>query len=179
MVPDRSYTRARNEAVGDGARQRNVQRRALINELHFTNKRMVHLLRSLATRAGQVRTEELWLAQSEVDRSIGERLRQAAAEHGDAPSPCLCAEAQELLANVYYADRNKTRTAVRHRAVLQALKAVRAYMIRTWGSLIDRLASDGKEIFQQEALALQQLEASLHRELVQYANMLEGDPSSA
>jgi hypothetical protein len=160
-------------------RQRNIVRRALINELHFTNKKMVQLLPTLASRAGQGRTGQLLRAQSEVDRTIGLRLKNTAVEHGDPPSPCLCEEAQALLANVYYADRNKADKWVRHRAVIQALKAVRVYMIRSWGALIDRLAAEGEELFQQEASALQQVEASLHRELVQLANKLEGELPNA
>lgn len=148
-------------------------RRNVINELHFTNRRMVQLLPALALRSGHERLGQLLSAHSDIDRDIGARLVRSSRENGDPPTPCTCEEAHALLANVYYADRNKSDQILRRRAVVQALKSVRAYMIRSWGALIDLLSTEVDEAFRKEALALQQEEASLHRGLVVIAQTLD------
>lgn len=141
-------------------------RRSFINELNFTYRRLLRLLPALTRRVGPVPLGAVLDHQHAVDASIADDLGHLAAQHGRAPEPCECAEANALVENLYHADRAATTPAGRTAAIVRALKSVRTFLIRAWGGLINTLSPETQPAYLQEARELQRREAELHRELV-------------
>lgn len=162
LVTPASVRRSQEEASG---------RRALINELNFTYRRLLRLLPALVKRI-DAPLNALLRRQHRIDKVIVERLDRAAAQQGEPPEPCVCAEANALVENVYHAERTAPKPK-RASATVLALKAVRSFLIRTWGQLIAKTAPASVSSLQEEARTLQQCEADQHRELARVSRQAE------
>jgi hypothetical protein len=150
------------------------RRRNAIDHLHFTYQRL-HGLLSLLVKRMTAPVSNVLVHQMHEDHVINNRLNRAAGEHDSAPLPCTCDEANALLEEVRYAERSK-RDPARASLVVTALVHVRAFLLRTWGRLINELPEDELPQFRKEAVALQLREAEQHRQLVALRKELE-DPA--
>ena len=157
-----SLRRSQEEASG---------RRTVINELNFTYRRLLRLLSPLAKRI-EAPFNAVLRRQHRIDKVVAERLDRAASQQGETPEPCVCAEANALVENVYHAERTAPKPQ-RAAATIRALKVVRSFLIRTWGQLIEKAAPSSASALQEEARTLQQCEADQHRELARVSRQVE------
>jgi hypothetical protein len=154
-----------------------ARRGEVINELGFTYKRLLRLIPALFRRAPEPRVAEVLKEQHAVDVISNARLGKVALNLGQLPGPCMCEEADALVVDVYHADRARSTKLTRARGIVHALKAVRSYLIRRWGGLIDAfhapIGHDSTSIT--EAASIQQQEAAQHKQLAELSNELEGN----
>lgn len=151
-------------------------RRAVINELNFTYRRLLRLLPNIMRRVDSEPLGRVLAGQDQEDRLISSQLADVASTHGEAPGPCTCEDASALVENVYHAERAAGDRASRASAVIHSLKMVRTYLIRAWGRLISTLSADGPDNFLKEAHAMQAREADLFRELVVLGEQTDHGP---
>jgi hypothetical protein len=156
-----------------------TQRRALINEIHFTYEKLVKLLRAMAPRErhgviGGVVQDHL-----AHDIRTQHRVVELGLDLGMPPGPCVCADAETVLEIVHHADRLDRSSSRRDRSILEALKGVRAFLIRCWAVLLNGIDEcEGRGPLHERILAFQGDEAELHRALVREINGL-GDDAKA
>lgn len=155
-----------------------ARRAEAINDLNYTYRRLLRLLPALFRRAPEPRLAGVLKEQSALDADSSRRLTTVAMDLGQPPGPCLCAEAEHLVSNVYVADRVGATPAARTWGIVRALKAVRVHLIRMWTRLIDELGED-QSAARKEAAALQQVDAAQHRQLAKLTNQLEEPQSQA
>ncbi len=160
-----THTTSGQAWVTERVKQDDGHRRALINELNFTYERLLRRLPGIVVRLDQDPDHLVFGHQDRQDRIIGARLMAAATAYGEPPQPCTGGEADALLEEVRYAERNGSDKEERRRAVVGSLKAVRLYLHYTWGQLIAQLEGAASSSFHQEAQALQVLESGLYEAL--------------
>lgn len=151
-----------------------LHRREAINELHFIYKRLVRLLPALLRRAPEPRLAHVLKEQHELDVENLDGLKQVAMDMGQPPGPCLCDEADQLVEQVYHADRAGSSPQARTWGIVRALRAVRVYLIRTWGRLLEGLGAKDQEPYREQVVHLQHTDAAQHRQLTELTNELEG-----
>ncbi|MCB9182709.1 MAG: hypothetical protein H6591_02230 [Flavobacteriales bacterium] len=149
------------------------KRSSAINELGFVYKRLERLLPALVRRVREPALTEVLRDQHQVDVDSKDRLIRVAQDMGQPPGACSCKEANALVEDIYYADRSAPNADSRTRGIVQSLKAVRSFLVRTWGRLLDELSMDALGAFRDEAAALQQQEASQHGRLVAFTKELD------
>jgi hypothetical protein len=147
------------------------RRRDAINYLNFTYRGLHVLLTMLVKRMSPPIASTL-VHQMHEDNVIKERLHRVAQEHDHPPVPCSCDEANMLLEEVRHAERAK-RDPSRASMVVTALQHVRAFLLRTWGRLINDIPEEQLPQFRKEAIALQLREAEQHRQLVSLRKQIE------
>jgi len=150
-------------------------RQAAVNELSFTYTRLLRLLPAIMRRMVADPLHDVLGQQHEQDGLISGGLTLMTTAHGVRPSLCACEEADGLLETMYHDERAATDDASRAMAVVDALKGVRTYLIRTWGRLIDTLSPENQVDFLREASALQGQEADLFSQLVAMRRELDKD----
>ncbi len=146
------------------------QRREALNELHFVYKRLLRMLPRIANRSDRPLTD-LLQQQHEVDKLVHHEMVEAAVEHGHVPGPCVCEEAAGLTDDLHLAARTDPRPE-RAGAVVEALRLLRVFLIRTWGRLLDAMPKDVLPHLRKTATGLQQREADQHRQLVAFGEDL-------
>jgi hypothetical protein len=113
---------------------------------------------------------DLFTAQYRGGHIIDDRFVRKAFEHGTPARPCVCEEAAVLVEEVHHAERSARRDHRLH-VVVNALREVRVFLLRTWQELIELLDEDQSD-FRKELVHLQHQEAELHRELVETGKKL-------
>lgn len=157
----------------DRRRQAIARRRAAINELHFTYKGLMRLLPAIARRVEPEPLGEELVAEHAEDARNLQHLHDMSLEHGLPPGACVCEEAAELVENVYHADRVGREKPRRTLGIVLALKAVRMYLILSWGRLLSALHGVVPPSLQSGAADMQRREAKQHHDLVILAERLE------
>lgn len=152
--------------------ERLMTARKAIDELHFVHVRLGLLLKALVRRVPEEPVGRVLSAHHRSRKELDAQLVSIAFEYGMPVRPCVCAEAEALLEHVYHQERSALRE---HRiaALLDGLKQIHNFLLRTWRSLLDQLR-DGTDGLFDACVRLQAAEAALHRDLIDL-----GDRSAA
>lgn len=137
----------------------------LINELHFLHQRLATLIAAIATREKPGAMRDALFAQHLTDRHIAARLSAAVNRLGMAPRPSANLAIIASLEELRFADRNRSASEGRLRALCNAMRSVRLHAIHLWSELLDAIAEDHHAELRDEVLALQTVEAELFRSL--------------
>ena len=137
----------------------------LINELYFLHSRLGVLLARMIGREGNEPLRTLLMDHYAGGQTIAQRILDGARCIGFTPCPSANVIAAGLLEEVRYANHHKDPANGRPVALQIALRTLHVHGIYTWGRLIDALERNGPAQLQQEALALQTLEAGLYKAL--------------
>ncbi len=144
----------------------------MVNELYYTYRQLHRLLPKfirVSRKAADV--GGLLLDQDEEVQALAVRLREVGADHGVSPKPCVCPEANRLLAEVNMAGYAFASRRASASDLLPPIQALHSFLIRMWNALLDTLRKDGhkptekEERFFDEAAIMQRGEARLHRAL--------------
>lgn len=150
-----------------------TRRRALINEIHFTHDKLIRLLRAMVPRERQGALGHALAEHLSHDVGAQRQVVELGMDMGTPPGPCVCVDAETVLEIVHHADRLDRTFAPRDRSILEALKGVRAFLIRCWALLLDGIdGTEGRGPLFDRVLGLQGQEAELHRALVREINVM-------
>lgn len=154
-----------------------TRRRALVNEIHFTHDKLARLLRAMAPRERQGAIGQTVVEHLNHESRAQRQVIELGMDMGTPPGPCVCADAETVLEIVHHADRLDRSSTRRDRSILEALKGVRAFLIRCWAVLLEGIdGNEGRGPLFDRVLGLQGEEAELHRALVREINtILDGD----
>ena len=142
------------------------KRRVALNELNFVYKRLLRMLPRIGSRSDPP-LSTLLQKQHQVDESVHHAMVEGAVEHGHVPGPCVCEEAAALTNELHLAARISPRPE-RASAVVEAMRRLRLFLVRTWWQLLEALPDDVLPELRKSASALQQREAEQHREVVAF-----------
>ncbi len=146
-----------------------------INELGFTYKRLLRLLPAIFRRTPEPRLAQVLNEQYSVDAANEARLTKVAVDLGQPAAAFFSEEADTLVGDVYNAERAGTTPVARTWGIVQALMAVRIFLIRTWARVMANvhLEQPGHAAIHAEAVVAQQQEADQHRQLTALTEEIE------